>query len=294
MGGFEGGDEGGYWDESTIVNQNKQNKHFKVQIDVNNSIYSIKSYAKLTIFSKIIEYKQEQPIIVSRVIRLQNLFDTISFVPCKCKSFTIEGLNDIDLESNCIYKAYKALINFNDDSDILDFFHSHKVVVIKKIPLNSRLGGCSSNAASFLQMTKEVCNLIISTEELVLMSSKIGMHVPYFLHNYPSANVFNSGDTVEFFQEDNIDFEVHILDIKYEKYKIYETLKEIFLLKDDIELINKWTKLDSKSIINDAKNSIILNDFYKSTFLVYPNLKNKSKSNWFLSGLSSTFFEVKN
>ena len=55
-------------------------------------------------------------------MRVEELYDTISFVPCKCETFTIEGCNDIPLESNSIYKAYQALIDFTDDLDILDFF----------------------------------------------------------------------------------------------------------------------------------------------------------------------------
>ena len=61
MGGFAGGDEGGYWDEDSISILNKKPKNTnreKVNIQTKDGNFS---------------------------------YECISFVPCKCKSFTIEG-----------------------------------------------------------------------------------------------------------------------------------------------------------------------------------------------------------
>ncbi len=165
MGGFAGGDEGGYWDiytsPNSMVKYNKKtskNKNgFTSGIERNDSGYTIKAYAKD-----------------------KNVYDTVSIVACECETFTIEGYNDIPLESNSIYIAYKALINFTNDLDIEDFFYTHKVIVAQGKVSNS------SHAAAFILLVKEVCNLILCMDELERIGSTVGDDVSLFINHYHS------------------------------------------------------------------------------------------------------------
>lgn len=141
MGGFEGGDEGGFWDEDAIATLiKKQNSSLlkskpKVIIQKKDSVYSLKGDT------------------------------TLSIVPHNCKSFTIEGCENIPLESNTIYRAYKALIELTCDSDIEEFFYAHKVHLTSYKP--------SSNSLNFLLLTKELCNLALSDAELHKISKEV-------------------------------------------------------------------------------------------------------------------------
>lgn len=133
MGGFEGGDEGGFWDtdaiDTLIKKQNTATPQVtKVKILIENSTYTLSSDS------------------------------TISIVPQNCKTFTIEGCENIVQESNTIYKTYKTLLSLTCDSDIEDFFTEHKVVVNSYTP--------ASSASSFLLLIKELCNLVLSENEL--------------------------------------------------------------------------------------------------------------------------------
>ena len=174
MGGFEGGDEGGFWDidipPTSMVKHNdniSKRKHLVSSfIERSDLGYSIKAHAKV-----------------------KGSYDTIIFVPCECETFTIEGCDDIPLELNTIYKAYKALLDFTDDLDIADFFYAHKIVVTKGIPLHEGLGGAASDAAAFILLVKEVCNLILSTDELENIGSNVGTDVPFFIHSYYSDEI---------------------------------------------------------------------------------------------------------
>ena len=177
MGGFAGGDEGGYWDIDTLPismdqqngNQSENLSREKSDIEISDSIYSIKAHARIKS--------------LSHCTRVEDLYDTIAFVPCVCKTFTLEGCDNIPLESNTIYKAFLALNDFTNDSDILDFFYTHKVVVTKRIPPSAGLGGSSSDAAAFLLLVKEVCNLILSADELAQIGGSITPDVPFFIQN---------------------------------------------------------------------------------------------------------------
>ena len=136
MGGFEGGDEGGFWDEDAIEalikkqNDRKTSTKAKVLVETIDSAYSLSS----------------DP--------------SISIVPSSCASFTIEGCDSTPLESNTIYKTYKALLEFTCDSEIEEFFSEHKVIVSSYTP---------TSATSFLLLTKELCNLVLSENELHLI-----------------------------------------------------------------------------------------------------------------------------
>ncbi|MCL4433083.1 MAG: hypothetical protein M1300_12340 [Epsilonproteobacteria bacterium] len=177
MGGFAGGDEGGYWDIDTLpASMDQQNDHTSKNTTGKNSNiektdtgYSIKAHARVKS--------------LSGWIRVEELYDTISFVSCKCESFTLEGCDDIPLESNTIYQAYLVLNDFTNDSDILDYFSTHKVVVTKRIAPSAGFGGSSSDAAAFIGLVKEVCNLILTTDELAKIGSSITPDVPFFIHN---------------------------------------------------------------------------------------------------------------
>ncbi len=198
----------------------------------------------------------------------------------------------VPLESNTIYKAYKALNEHTGDLDILNFFYKHKVVVTKRIPSQAGLGGGSSDAAAFMRLVKEVCNLIISTKELANLGSTIGADIPFFIYNYPSANVSGFGDIVEYYEEEPLSLELYTPDIGCDTALVYKTFKEN--LFDDISLSSfiGWDKLDSKTLLERIADPIMLNDLYRAALIAYPELKNIAKEGWFFSGSGSTFFRI--
>lgn len=156
MGGFAGGDEGGYWDSDdlySLVDKQKANKtknadRKKLYIKISDSKSSIKVYAK-------------------------ELYGTISFIPSKCEVFTVEGCEDIPSVSNDIYKAYQVLCEFSTDLDISDFFDAHKVVVTKYTSLQTDYEGISSVSNAFIDLLKEVCNLVLSNDELAKIAHTV-------------------------------------------------------------------------------------------------------------------------
>lgn len=257
-------------------------------------MYSIKAYAKVNIFLKIMGHKDGYHTLLSRFTRVENLYDTITFEPCECDTFTIEGCEDIPLESNTIYKAYKVLNEYTGDLDILEFFYRHKVVVIKRIPSQAGLGGGSSDAAAFMRLVKEVCRLMLNTEELAKLGSMIGADLPFFIYNYPSANVSGFGEIVESFEEEPLMLELHTPNIGCNTAIVYKTFKEHLL--DNITLCSfmGWEKLDSRTLLESIADPIILNDLYSAALIAYPKLGKVAKEGWFFSGSGSTFFKIKN
>ena len=253
---------------------------------------SIKAHAKVNIFLKITGHKDGYHTLLSRFMRVEDLYDTITFEPCVCDTFTIEGCDDVPLESNTIYKAYKALNDYTGDLDILNFFYKHKVVVTKRIPSQAGLGGGSSDAAAFMRLVKEVCNLMISTEELAKIGSTIGADLPFFIYNYPSANVSGFGEIVEPFEEESLSFELYTPKIGCDTAVVYKTFKEHLLHDIKLSSFIGWDTLDSRTLLERIADPVKLNDLYKAAIIAYPELKEVAKEGWFFSGSGSTFFHL--
>ena len=254
-------------------------------------MYSIKAHAKVNIFLKITGHKDGYHTLLSRFMRVEDLYDTISFVPCRCDTFTIEGCEEVPLKSNTIYKAYKALNDYTGDLDILNFFYTHKVVVTKRIPAQAGLGGGSSDAAAFMRLVKEVCRLMVSTDELAKIGSTIGADLPFFIYNFPSANVSGFGEVVEAFDETPLKLKLYTPNIGCDTAVVYQTFKKHLLEHISLCSFLGWEKLDSKTLLEMIGDPLVLNDLYGAARIAYPQLQDAAKDGWFFSGSGSTLFK---
>ncbi len=257
-------------------------------------MYSIKANAKVNIYLKITGHKDGYHTLNSRFMRVENLYDTISFIPSKCDSFTLEGFDSVELKNNTIYKAFVALSDYSGNLELLEFFYNHKVVVDKQIPTMAGLGGGSSNAGAFLRLANEVCNLGISVEKLAKIGSSIGADVPFFVYNYPSANVSGYGDIIEHFDEEPLNIELFFPDMGCDTALVYKIFKENLLSSIMPYKYIHWQKMSSVAIIEEANNDASeLNDLYRAALITYPTLANIAPKDYLFSGSGSSFFRIK-
>jgi len=161
MGGFEGGDEAGFWEvDDASVPVSKQNNDSstaqKALIDRSAAGYSIKTYDQ----------------------------STIRFVPCQTDAFRIEGYDEVAVESHGIYKAYIALLDFTDDTDIVEFFCEHKVLLSEELSLEESPEEASCEKAAFILLVKEACNLVLTRDELIEIGRSIGADTSFFIRYY--------------------------------------------------------------------------------------------------------------
>jgi 4-diphosphocytidyl-2-C-methyl-D-erythritol kinase len=248
-----------------------------------------RAYAKINVFLKITGHKNGYHTLISRFIKVSNLYDTISFVPMRCDSFTIDGCGDIPIEENTIYRAYIAIREHMNIEN--DFFKYHKVVVKKSIPSGAGLGGGSSDGATFMRLFNRVCNLGIDTPTLAKIGSKIGADIPFFVYNYNSANVTGFGEIVEEFKEEALDIELYTPNIHCNTALVYKTFKQELLDKIDPSSFKGWEDIKSKDILSKI-DAINANDLYRASLIAYPKLKDKARDGWFFSGSGSSFFRI--
>jgi len=251
-----------------------------------------KSYAKVNIFLKIAGKRDNYHELVSRFVRVQNLYDTVSFVQTHCDKFTLEGDFGCTTEQNTIYKAYLKLKIISPYVE--QFFTKHKVIVDKKIPEFAGLGGGSSNCATFMIMVNEVCKLGLSKDELSKIAVTIGADVPFFIYEYNSANVTGIGEIVKPFDEEILDIHTYTPSVKCDTGLIFRNFREDFYKEIAKEESSKL--LNMKSI--DIYNSMSIdqaNDLYKPALKNYAELTPKNynlPAKSYFSGSGSSFFYI--
>lgn len=250
-----------------------------------------KAHAKINTFLKITGHKDGYHMLLSRFVKVNSLYDTISFVPANCNTFTIEGCGDVPIEENTIYKVYIAIKEHMNECIINDFFKYHKVVVEKNIPSGAGLGGGSSDAAAFMRLFNDVCKLGIDTPTLAKIGSSVGADIPFFVYDYQAANVSGFGEEVKPFEEEPLTIELYTPKIHCDTALVYKTFKKELLNKIDPESFKGWEKRSSMDVLSQV-DAIEANDLYKASLIAYPELKEVEKEGWYFSGSGSTFFKI--
>ncbi|MCG3665586.1 4-(cytidine 5'-diphospho)-2-C-methyl-D-erythritol kinase [Aliarcobacter butzleri] len=249
-----------------------------------------KSYAKVNIFLKIANKRDNYHELVSRFVRVHSFYDKISFIKSKRKAFEIIGNFGCKMETNTIFKAYELIKSYKS---VEDFFQEYSVEVEKNIPEFAGLGGGSSNAATFLIMANKYCKLNLSKDDLCKIAVKIGADVPFFVYEYDSANVTGIGEIVEKFDEEILNIETVTPNIKCNTGEIFKIFREKFYKQISKEEANKLLSMKSVDILKhfDIEDA---NDLYKSALSLYPQLGDYEKKDWYFSGSGSSFFRINN
>jgi len=251
-----------------------------------------KSYAKVNIFLKIAGKRDNYHELVSRFVRVRNLFDTIFFEKGNFNEFTLEGNFGCITQQNTIYKAYLKLLPFS--TKVKEFFSIHKVTVEKNIPEFAGLGGGSSNCATFMIMVNELCNLGLSKDELSTIGATIGADVPFFIYEYDSANVTGIGEVVTLFEEEPLNIQTFTPKVECNTGAIFSSFRNNYYKEISEEESQKLLKIKSKDIYNSMTIDEA-NDLYKPALENYQELTPKKynlPSNSFFSGSGSSFFYI--
>jgi len=253
---------------------------------------TIVSHAKVNIFLKIVGTKEHYHLLSSRFMRVENLYDTLSFHPKKEKTptFDLEGSFSCTTEQNTIYKAYLALQKASNTSKLEHFFQEHTVHVQKHIPEFAGLGGGSSNAAAFLQLCNHILDLKIDKKRLATIGATIGADVPFFVYDYPSANVSGIGEVVEEFEEEALMIETYTPPIACDTKAVYQHYQTHYHDKSTSRESDAWLQRSSKELLQTYDTNT-LNDLFAPALDLYPQLNTYHDKNFF-SGSGSSFFKV--
>ena len=181
--------------------------------------------------------------------------DAINQVNFHSFGLSIDG----DSNHNLIVKAYHLLAK-DFELKPIDFY------LLKNIPMGAGLGGGSSNAAFALKMLNEHFKLNISIQKLKEYASILGSDCAYFIENTPCF-AKGRGEVIE-----PIDLSLNGYFFVLIKPNIHVSTAEAF--SNVYKRGEQQTSLKDliKNPVENWKN-LIENDFEKSVFLNYPEIK---------------------
>ena len=251
-----------------------------------------KAYAKVNIFLKITGTRGDYHEIISRFMRLENLYDELSFVSKEHEGFEIRGNFSCTTEQNTIYKAYKALLEYTSSKELENFMQKYAIKVDKSIPAFAGLGGGSSDAATYLKMCNEVLNLELSLDELATIGLKVGADVPFFVYGYESANVSGIGEVVVEFDEALLNIESYTPKVEISTPKVYKSYRENFFAPIDENETKRLKNMLSRDILSSMSPKEA-NDLFAPALREYEELEQHFKEGYHFSGSGSSFFRIK-
>jgi 4-diphosphocytidyl-2-C-methyl-D-erythritol kinase len=258
---------------------------------------SYKAFAKVNIFLKITGTRGVYHEIISRFMKVENLYDELEFVKkeqgeIEVHEFEIIGDFACTTEQNTIYKAYTALKEATGSQKLEEWMQTYAIKVTKNIPAFAGLGGGSSDAATYLKMCNSILDLGLSLDELATIGLQVGADVPFFVYGYDSANVSGIGEIVEEFKEPLLDIEIYTPKIEISTPKVYTIYREDFFNPIDGFEKEKLKKISSLESLQEM-SADEANDLFKPALQEYKELQNHYKNGYYFSGSGSSFFRVK-
>ena len=139
------------------------------------TILRVPSPAKLNLFLHIGGRRDNGYHEVQSMFQLIDLYDWISFEAIEENQIQIEGLAEVKLEQNLIYRAAQYLRPHAKTPCGL------KISVEKNIPMGAGLGGGSSNAATTLIVLNQLWQCGLNDEQLAAYGVQLGADVPIFI-----------------------------------------------------------------------------------------------------------------
>lgn len=135
----------------------------------------VPSPAKLNLFLHIVGRRDNGYHELQSIFQLIDLYDWISFEAIEEDQIQIEGLAEVKLEQNLIYRAAQYLRPHAKTPCGL------KISVEKNIPMGAGLGGGSSNAATTLIVLNQLWQCGLNDEQLAAYGLQLGADVPIFI-----------------------------------------------------------------------------------------------------------------
>ena len=135
----------------------------------------VPSPAKLNLFLHITGRRDNGYHELQTIFQLIDLYDCMTFEPIADGMIHIEGLNEVALEQNLIYRAAQLLKPHAKEPCGLN------IQIEKNIPMGAGLGGGSSNAATTLIVLNQLWQCGLNEQQLADYGVQLGADVPIFI-----------------------------------------------------------------------------------------------------------------
>ncbi|TET98989.1 MAG: 4-(cytidine 5'-diphospho)-2-C-methyl-D-erythritol kinase [Candidatus Stahlbacteria bacterium] len=250
------------------------------------------SFAKINLGLNILGKREDGYHSIESIFQTISLHDNLHF---KLKGDCIEVTSDDEMvpdgPSNLIYKAAKMFEERTGNTIGL------KVSLEKKIPVQSGLGGGSSNAATTLLTLNRFFGYPLSLDELTLIASELGSDVPFFIRG-GTAYVTGRGEQVQW-KKDIPGLYILLIfpsfGISTEwAYSRWDKNRDITLTNKKLDIILNLLINNEKKVIRDLRNSFaeIIVKEYPQVKLIIEKLEKFNPMNIIMSGSGPTLCAI--
>lgn len=196
----------------------------------------LKSWAKINICLNVVNKRPDGYHELDMIILPLKLHDSILFSELKNATDHFVTIDDFSLG---LLKYNVATAAIEKMQKKYKFKNKFRITIHKVIPMQSGLGGGSSNAAAVINGVNSYLKLNLPYEELVAISTGLGADIPFFITSKP-ARCRGIGEKIDFV---NVKNDYYCLIVKPEQgcstQGVYEVSDKMNLKTGDVELVKK-------------------------------------------------------
>lgn len=196
----------------------------------------LKSWAKINICLNVVNKRPDGYHELDMIILPLKLHDSILFSELKNATDHFVTIDDFSLG---LLKYNVATAAIEKMQKKYKFKNKFRITIHKVIPMQSGLGGGSSNAATVINGVNSYLKLNLPYEELVAISTGLGADIPFFITSKP-ARCRGIGEKIDFV---NVKNDYYCLIVKPEQgcstQGVYEVSDKMNLKTGDVELVKK-------------------------------------------------------
>ena len=209
----------------------------------------LKSYAKINICLNVVNKRPDGYHELDMIMLPLELHDSILFSELKNASDHFVTIDDFSLG---LFKYNIAKSAIENMQSMYHFTNKFRITIHKVIPMQSGLGGGSSNAATVINAVNQYLKLNLPYEELISISTGLGADIPFFISN-KQARCRGIGEKIDFI---NVKNDYHVLIVKPDKgcstQGIYEISDKMELPLGDVELVKKALEEGDDKLLADS------------------------------------------
>ena len=214
----------------------------------------LKSPAKINICLNVVGKRKDGYHELDMIIFPLQLHDSILFTEVKHARDHFVTIDDFSLK---LFQYNIVTTTIEKMQDIYHFPQKFRVTIHKNIPMQSGLGGGSSNAGTMINAVNHYCKLNMSDEEKVNVATGLGADVPFFVFNKP-ARCRGIGEKLDFI---NVKNDYWVLLVKPEDgcstQRVYEVSDTMDLPTGDVnKVIEALEKGDDDLLASSIFNAL--------------------------------------
>lgn len=209
----------------------------------------LKSYAKINICLNVVGKREDGYHELDMIILPLKLHDSILMTELKNATDHFVTIDDFSLG---LFKYNIATATIEKMQKAYNFAEKFRITIHKNIPMQSGLGGGSSNSGTVINAVNEYCKLGMTDEDKIKIATGLGADVPFFVFNKP-ARCRGIGEKLDFI---NVKNDYYALIVKPAQgcstQQVYEVSDTMDLPVGDVEKVKEALETGNDDLLAES------------------------------------------